>query len=54
MIIMLAYMFGVAIPTEYYDTGSIVMLMVGSILGYFIQKGISDLCKGRRTENDNG
>lgn len=52
--IMLAYMFGVANLTEFYDTGSYVMLTAGSIFGYFIQKGISDIRNERRIENDNG
>lgn len=54
VIVMLAYMFGVANLTEFYDTGSFVMLILGSILGYFIQKGISDMYNGGRAENDNG
>lgn len=54
VMVMLAYMFGVAELTEYYDTGSFVLLIVGAILGYFIQKGISDMRNERRIENDKG
>lgn len=53
-LVMLAVMFGAANLKAFYDTSSFILLIVGTILGYFIQKGISKLYAKRRAQNDNG
>lgn len=53
-LVMLAWMFKVTDNTCYYDTGSFILLIAGTILGYFIQKGISKLFAKRSGQNDNG
>lgn len=47
LLINFCYLCGIAY-TNYYDTGSYVLLAVGAVLGFFIWKGFSELYYERR------